>query len=338
MRSMLLAVLVLAVAEPALAQGLAALLPHQPGGVPGHAQPLRTRYPVILAHGIMGFRAIQIGGVNVGNYFRGVEPYLRERGLTFACTNVGLTNAVEQRARLLKAQIDFFFPGQMVNIIAHSLGGLDARQMLTQEGMGSRVASLTTVGTPHRGTWCADWAVKYVGHGMGVEKLLARLGVPVDAFSNLRTAWCAEFNRRTPDVPGVRYFSHGGQQPWYEITPPFVPFHWLMKIKEKTLAGRDLDPVQIAYLSTTDWGRDLLRFHRLERDRVALAGVDPADVAAWNANHGANDGVVPMRSTPWGESHEVIPMDHLDQIGWLTTVETPQLYEGIVRGLIAMGL
>ena len=45
-----------------------------------------------------------------------------------------------------------------VNIIAHSLGGLDARQMLTHLGMGSRVASLTTVGTPHRGTWCI-WSV-----------------------------------------------------------------------------------------------------------------------------------------------------------------------------------
>lgn len=300
--------------------------------------PLRTKYPVILAHGIMGFRAIQVGGVNVGNYFRGVEPYLRERGLTFACTNVGMTNAVEERARLLKAQIDYFFPGQKVNIIAHSLGGLDSRQMISRLGMGSRVASLTTIGTPHRGTWCADWSVQYVGHDMGVEKLLAKLGVPTDAFDNLTTGWCKAFNERTPDVAGVRYFSYGGTQPWYEITPPFIPFAWLMKIKEKTIAGQDLSPQEVAYLLTTEWGRDLIEYAREEKARVQIDGVQPADVAAWAQFHGKNDGLVPLRSTPWGESHTVIGMDHLDQIGWLTTMDTPELYEGIVADLARKGL
>ena len=323
-------VLILLLAAPLAAQDFLGLAPQ--------SKPLHTRYPVILAHGIMGFRAIQVGGVNVGNYFRGVEPYLRERGLTFACTNVGMTNAVEERARLLKAQIDTYFPDQKVNIIAHSLGGLDSRQMLTHLGMGSRVASLTTVGTPHRGTWVADWTVRYVGQDMGVERLLHSLGVPLDAFVNLQTSWCAAFNQRTPDVPGVRYFSYGGTQPWYEITPPFIPFTWLIKIKEKTLAGEDLDVAQVALLRTTDWGRDLLKFAQAERARLALTPADPADAAAWRAYHGANDGLVPLRSTPWGEHHEVIGMDHLDQIGWLTTMDTPQLYEDIVQGLIDKGL
>ena len=39
-----------------------------------------------------------------------------------------------------------------MHLIAHSMGGLDARHMIVREGMAERVASLTTVGTPHNGT------------------------------------------------------------------------------------------------------------------------------------------------------------------------------------------
>jgi pimeloyl-ACP methyl ester carboxylesterase len=323
MRKILAWLVLLACAAPLAAEG---------------SQPLRTRYPIILAHGIMGFRAIQAGGVNFGNYFRGVEHHLRERGTILAATNVGMTNAVEERARLLKQQIDFHFPTGKVNIIAHSLGGLDARQMLTHLGMGARVASLTTVGTPHRGTWVADWTVKYVGQGMGVEKLLEQLGVTTAAFHDLTTDWCRAFNLRTPNVPGVRYFSLGGQQPWYQITPPFVPFHWLIKLKAKALAGQELDAPTRGYLRAQPWGADLLAFDAAERAQIALAGIHPADVAAWRRHRGANDGLVPLDSTDWGQDWETIPMDHLDQIGWITTMDAPELYEEIVRGLIAKGL
>ena len=39
-----------------------------------------------------------------------------------------------------------------VDVIAHSLGGLDARYALAKLGLASRVRSLVTVGTPHHGT------------------------------------------------------------------------------------------------------------------------------------------------------------------------------------------
>jgi pimeloyl-ACP methyl ester carboxylesterase len=310
--------------------------PQERGGASGAV--MRTRHPIVLAHGIMGFRALQVAGINFGNYFRGVESHLRERGVVAASTWVGMTNGVVERAQRLKEQIDLHFPTGRVNIIAHSLGGLDARRMITHLGMHDRVASLTTIGTPHGGTYVADWAVEYVGQGMGVEQILDELGLDVEAVRNLTTGWCRDFNERTPDRPGVRYFSLGGRQPWYLITPPFVPLHWLIRIKERLLAGRGLEPGLAACLADQPHGRHLLAFARAEKARVAALGVRPEDREAYERSRGANDGVVPLSRAPWGESFTVIRMDHVDQIGWLTSMNAPRFYEKIVRGLAERGL
>src|SRR5690606_21994510 len=46
-----------------------------------------------------------------------------------------------------------------VNLFAHSMGGLDSRFLISSLGYGDRVASLTTLSTPHRGTAVADMAL-----------------------------------------------------------------------------------------------------------------------------------------------------------------------------------
>ena len=47
-----------------------------------------------------------------------------------------------------------------VNIIAHSKGGLDSKYMITNLGMEDKVASLTTLCTPHKGSIIASWIWK----------------------------------------------------------------------------------------------------------------------------------------------------------------------------------
>ena len=60
-----------------------------------------------------------------------------------------------QRAQGFRAQGDV----GPVHILAHSLGGLDSRYMISKLDMAERVLSLTTLGTPHRGTTFADWGI-----------------------------------------------------------------------------------------------------------------------------------------------------------------------------------
>jgi triacylglycerol lipase len=106
------------------------------------------------------------------------------------------------------------------------MGGLDARYLISRLAMASRVLTLTTLGTPHRGTAFADWGVGRF------ERVLApicqRLAVPLQAFYDLTTAACQAFNEQVPDAPSVRYFSVAGcheggwLSPEWQLSHPIV--------------------------------------------------------------------------------------------------------------------
>jgi triacylglycerol esterase/lipase EstA (alpha/beta hydrolase family) len=70
---------------------------------------------------------------------------------------------VQQRAEALAAQVAARFPNGKVHIIAHSMAGLDARYLLSHNLQSlanpGRVASLSTVATPHCGSPVADLLV-----------------------------------------------------------------------------------------------------------------------------------------------------------------------------------
>jgi triacylglycerol lipase len=89
------------------------------------------------------------------------------------------------------------------------MGGLDARYMISRLGMASRVLSLTTIGTPHRGSSFAAWGVARL------ERLLRPLfrfcRWPYQAFYDLMPSACERFNREVPNVPGVHYSSVAGR-------------------------------------------------------------------------------------------------------------------------------
>src|SRR6185369_6230360 len=92
-------------------------------------------------------------------------------------------------------------PSRKVNILAHSMGGLDARFAIARLGLADRVASLTTVATPHRGTALADLGKGLVGGRLG--HALGRLGVPLDGLNDLTTVRTGDFNATVPDASGV---------------------------------------------------------------------------------------------------------------------------------------
>ena len=286
----------------------------------------------------MGFKELGIGPLSAGKYFRGVEERLRLRGVTVGTAYVGLTNGIEDRARRLKAEINRLFPTGKINLVAHSTGGLDAREMIARLGMADRIASLTTIATPHQGTPVADWVQFAVGPGKPVDRLLKALGIPDEAFHNLTTTWCREFNRRTPDDPRIRYFSYGGHQRWILITPPLMPFSWLMRLRDKVAAGEPVPATTASLLAHESWGRDLLSFLAAEAAHVAAQGAATEDLAHEAQYLGKNDGMVPLWSTPHGESFEQISMDHWDQIGWLTIQDTRAFYERVVQTLAKKGL
>jgi len=192
--------------------------------VPPRLRRSAPRYPVVLAHGLLGFDEIKLGGAR-HDYFKGIPARLEADGAAVHRARVAKTAAIAARAEELAAFIRAL-PERRVNVVAHSMGGLDARYAIARLGLGGKVASLTTVGTPHLGTPIADLGAGLAGRAR-VLGALAGVGIDVSAFQDLTTARMAAFNAAVPDQRGVTYGSVVGVAPnLREVNPLLLPT-WL---------------------------------------------------------------------------------------------------------------
>ena len=157
--------------------------------------------PVVLVHGLFGFDRIGVPGARF-DYFRGVAKHLGSLGCHAHAVKLPAAASVPARAQELCDAIAAL-PHARVDLIAHSLGGLDARYALSKLGLDQRVRSLVTIGTPHRGTPIADLVV--AGALARARRMVKALGIPLDALEWLSTDGLARFNAEVTDAPGVRY-------------------------------------------------------------------------------------------------------------------------------------
>jgi triacylglycerol lipase len=152
------------------------------------------------------------------NYFRGLENHLKGKHETLF-PDVGPLETSEERASELADAIkDRKFPKGEIHIIAHSMGGLDCRSLIGRNLHGlsdpGRIASLTTLSTPHRGSPVADLLLgqkpttplDLLMHE-AVGNVLDQLSIPTGALRDLTTKGAS----RIPDVakthPHIRYRS-----------------------------------------------------------------------------------------------------------------------------------
>ncbi len=162
----------------------------------------RPTTAVVLVHGFLGFGSLGIGRARI-HYFRRVARRLEARGLDVTVARLPALGGTPARGHALLAHLDRLSHDHVV-IVAHSLGGLDARWALANGGAG-RVRAVVTIGTPHHGTPIADAFAR--GPAAALRRALARLGLGSDAIDWLTTERLVAFNRDTPDVPGVTYAS-----------------------------------------------------------------------------------------------------------------------------------
>ena len=181
------------------------------------------RHPVILLHGLFGFDELGIGPARAA-YFRGLTGRIRRVGAEVERPRVARIGPVAVRAQQLARRIEGL-SAKRVNVIAHSMGGLDARYAIARLGLADRVASLVTIGTPHRGTPLADLGTHVLGETLGLRRALGACGVDVGAFYDLTTARMAAFNARVHDARSVWYASVVGWAPLRRTHPLLWPAH-----------------------------------------------------------------------------------------------------------------
>jgi triacylglycerol lipase len=183
---------------------------------------------IVLAHGILGFRTLH--GID---YFKGVKEHLeKDNKIKVLVTQVSPIKGVFDRGDDLSKQItdalDAGLPGgldplEKTHIIAHSMGGLDSRYILsphnTTTNIAKRITSLTTIGTPHNGSPVGDLIdgkdplidlPKLKALGDKIHDAISNLVVSLDGLDNLTSEWCNGFNQDYVEHPEVRYFSVAG--------------------------------------------------------------------------------------------------------------------------------
>ena len=210
------------------------------------------KYPIVLAHGLMGFDELRLFGALLPGvqYWRGIKEAYRKNGIEVITTRVPTTGSLAQRAEALYESIKEKAYGKQINIIAHSMGGLDARYLISHiKPTEFEVKSLTTIATPHHGSSAADIVFREIGTAniATMYKLLARLKIESGAFEQLTRKYVQEhFNPLHPDDPNVRYFSYGASaRP--NILSVFRVSHDLVEVLEGPNDG-------LVSVSSSKWG------------------------------------------------------------------------------------
>ncbi|MCL2758738.1 MAG: hypothetical protein FWD22_00785 [Treponema sp.] len=175
---------------------------------------INIKYPVVLVHGIFAHDRRSII-----DFWGRIPKVLKDPGINVYYGNTDAWGSYETNAEILKSTIDNILletKSEKVNIIAHSKGGIDSRYLIWKYDYGDKVASLTTVSTPHHGSELADliFSKKIVHSKMGknIMRVIGELwgDTNPDIYNvnyQLTTEKMSEFNELVKMDPNVFYQS-----------------------------------------------------------------------------------------------------------------------------------
>ncbi len=149
----------------------------------------KTKYPIVLCHGMAGFDSL----FGVVDYFHGIAETLRDGGAEVYVTSVPAFGAPEQRGEVLLEQVEDIVAKTghaKVNLIGHSHGGFDIRYVAAVRP--DLVASVTSVGSPHKGADMADFLRGNLESGSLGEAALSKLANALGTLEGLLSGDMAE--------------------------------------------------------------------------------------------------------------------------------------------------
>lgn len=259
-----------------------------------------TQHPVVFMHGFGIGASFRRGG-----HLHKEAMHLRTRGVQAIAPNVSPYNTVRARSEMWEerfAQILDETSADSFSIIAHSMGGLDARYLISKKGWHDSIDALVTVSTPHRGSPVASFILEQPeAVRRWITDMADWLGTHIlkDGSANIRKALREltpeyvrdSFNEEIPDHPDVTYWSYGCQAGKGTDIP--------------------IDPI-FRYLNTYLYEQE-----------------------------GVNDGIVSVKSARWGEYLGTVDADHARQVGLRSSLaasfDSNEFYTSIAKKLAAEG-
>lgn len=178
----------------------------------------RTKYPILLVHGVF-FRDFKYL-----NYWGRISSDLEKNGAIIYYGNQQSAASVADCGKEISERISQIVQEtgcKKVNIIAHSKGGLDCRYAISKFGADKWVASVTTINTPHRGCFFAEYLLSKLPensrdfiaqkYNLALKKLGDNNPDFLAAVNDLTVSSCKKRNETIVDVPSVFYQSVGSK-------------------------------------------------------------------------------------------------------------------------------
>jgi triacylglycerol lipase len=232
-------------------------------------------YPIVLVHGFLGYKKLFCWRM-----FKDVEKLVEERGFKVFFPPIHPTRSISERALELKNKIDKALGvNEKFHIIAHSMGGLDARFLASINGLnqGDRVISISTIGTPHRGSKAALNLPKVYLKGVAsVARILILVNRKIkigslsqeevnflkllaegdfEALTNLTPTYLEEFNSYIVNHPDTKYFSYAGDVSQINKSTrklALLIFNRILKVVEKGANDKRYD--SLVTVESSVWG------------------------------------------------------------------------------------
>ncbi len=259
-----------------------------------------TRSPLVFMHGFGIGASFRRHG-----HLHDEAMHLRSRGVRAVAPNVSPYNTVRARCKMWENRLNRILEetkSDTLSVIAHSMGGLDARYLISEKGWHDTIEVLVTVATPHRGSSIAtltleqpeavrDWLVD-MADWVGTHILEDGTANIRQALHELTPEYVENtFNEAVPNHPDVQYWSYGCQAGEGTDIP--------------------IDPI-FRYLNKYLYERE-----------------------------GVNDGIVSVRSARWGAYHGTINADHARQVGLRSSLaadfDSNEFYASIAQKLADEG-
>lgn len=253
------------------------------------------QHPVLLCHGYGA-----IASLVKPSPLYDVAMLMRSHNVPAFAPNIVPYATIETRAqswvKLIERLADEA-PGKKLNIVAHSMAGLDIRYALSKLDIADKVASFTSISCPHRGTSLAELSLKapdVIKDKMA--DLLDWMGNRIYPGMDSDSAGSAEqltrayvtrqFNPNVPDADGVPYYSYS------------------------SAVGKGTDePVRV--------------ITRYQNNYIYQ-------------EEGLNDGMVSVHSAKWGRHFKTGNISHLEQMNLRVKDNRNNLYEAFWLDVLHM--
>jgi pimeloyl-ACP methyl ester carboxylesterase len=158
-------------------------------------------FPVYFVHGLLIWVDVYLKHSKWPEHAkkRAVEMYFHERphGMT-----------MRQRVDLIAESLEReLLKHKRIHLVGHSAGGADIRLLVhLYPEIAKRIISITTIGTPHRGTPIADMVVAGLPKCPPMKDLVG-IENARQVVSEMTTTYMRNFNAQVKDVEGIEYFS-----------------------------------------------------------------------------------------------------------------------------------